>query len=90
MCYAPVHPLYLSPCLQVNDAVAEQFERLVPNLLGIVPVLKHGPWVQVVPNLVQVLYQLVVIGLGLKLLWHFRQTCRFEHVNDQHRVVGGQ
>ena len=84
---APVHALYLGTCAQVDNAVREEVESLVAYLLGVVPVLKHSAWVEVVPYLVEVLYELVVVLRRFKLLAHLRQRSGFEYVGDKHRVV---
>ena len=86
--HAPVHRLNLGTGLQVYDAVREELQSLVANLLSIVPVLQHVAWIQVVPYLIKVLHQLVVGFLCLKLLWHFRQGSSLQDINHQYRVVG--
>ena len=88
--HTPVHALYLGPCAQVYDAVAEEVECLLAYLLSIVPVFEHGSGIEIVPDVVEVFHQLVVGLLGLKLLWHLRQRSRLEHVDDEHGVVGRQ
>ena len=88
--HAPIHGLDLSPCLEVDDAMREEFQGLVADLLGVVPVLQHVARGDVVPNLVQVLHQLVVAVLCLKLLGHLGQRGGLQHVDDQHAVVGSQ
>ena len=86
--HAPVHRLNLGTGLQVYDAVREELQSLVANLLSIVPVLQHVAWIQVVPYLIKVLHQLVVSFLCLKLLWHFRQGSSLQDINHQYGVVG--
>ena len=86
--YAPVHRLNLGTGLQVYDAVREELQSLVANLLSIVPVLQHVAWIQVVPYFIKVLHQLVVSFLCLKLLWHFRQGSSLQDINHQYGVVG--
>ena len=71
--YTPVHSLYFSTGSQVDDTMTEQVENFFANLLGIVPVLQDITWTQVVPNLIQVLNQLVAVGIWLELLGHLGQ-----------------
>ena len=52
------------------------------------PVFQHVAWIQIVPYLIQILDQLVVGFLCLKLLWHFRQGSGLQYVDDQYGVVG--
>ena len=59
MAYAPVHGLNLCACLQVDDAVGKEVEHLLANLFCIVPVFQHIVGRQVVPDIIEVLYQLV-------------------------------
>ena len=87
MAYAPVHALNLGTGLEVYDAMREELEGLVAYLLGIMPVFEHILGVEVVPYLVEVLDQLVVGVLGLKLLGHLGQAGGLEHVDNQYRVV---
>ena len=85
---APIHALYLGTCAQVDNAVREEVESLVAYLLGIVPVLKHCAWIEIVPYLVEILDELVVVFGRFKLLAHLRQRRGFEYVGDEYRVVG--
>ena len=85
---APIHALYLGTCAQVDNAVREEVESLVAYLLGIVPVLKHCAWIEIVPYLVEILDELVVVFGRFKLLAHLRQRRSFEYVGDEYRVVG--
>ena len=57
-------------------------------LLGVVPVLQHCAWIEIVPNLVKVLHQLVVCLRRFKILAHLRQRGGLEHVDDKHGVMG--
>ena len=66
----PIHSLNLSASLQVNDAVGEQVEHFITDLLCIVPVLKYVPRRQIIPDLIEVLHQLVGILVGFVFLWH--------------------
>ena len=86
----PVETLDLRARLQVDDAVAEEVECLLAYLLRVVPGFEHAALVEVVPDVVQLLHQLVVVGADLPLLVHLGQARRFEHLEDEHRVVGGQ
>ena len=88
--YAPVHTLDLGPRLQVYHAVREQLECLFAYLLCVVPVLEHRARVEVVPYIVELLYQFVVALGRFKLLGHLRQRCCFEHVDNQDGVVCGE
>ena len=42
MADGPIERLYLCTRLEVDDAVAEEVERLLANVLCIVPVLEEG------------------------------------------------
>ena len=86
--HAPVHRLNLCTGLQIYDAVREELQCLFTYLLCIMPVFQHVAWIQIVPYLIQVLDQLVVGFLCLKLLWHFRQGSGLQYVDDQYGVVG--
>ena len=88
--HAPVHGLYLRPCLQINNAVGEEVEHLLAYLLGVVPVFEHVARRQVIPYLIKVFYQLMGFLIGFELLRHLGQRGRLEHVDDEHRVVGCQ
>ena len=68
----------------------EQIEHLLANLLGIVPVLEHVACREVVPDFVEVFHQLVGVLVGLEFLGHLGQRCRFQHIDDEHRVMSGQ
>ena len=85
--HAPVHRLNLGTGLQIYDAVREELQCLVANLLGIVPVFQHIARIQIIPYLIKVLHQLVVGFLCLKLLWHFRQGSSLQYINHQYGVV---
>ena len=87
---APIHRLNLGTRLQIHNTMREEIEHLLTNLLCIVPVFQHIAGRQVVPNLVEVFHQLVRILVGLKLLGHLRQRGRFQHVDDEHRMVSSQ
>ena len=54
------------------------------------PVLEHGARVEVVPDVVEVLHQLMAVLVGLILLGHLGKGGRFEYVDDEHRVMGGK
>ena len=84
MAYTPVHGFYLGSCLEVDDAMREEFQSLVAYLLSVVPVFEHIAWVQVVPDIIQVFYQLVVFYLGLKLLGHLWQRGCLENIDDEY------
>ena len=84
MAYTPVHGFYLGSCLEVDDAMREEFQSLVAYLLSVVPVFEHIAWVQVVPDIIQVFYQLVVFFLGLKLLGHLWQRGCLEYIDDEY------
>ena len=84
MAYTPVHGFYLGSCLEVDDAMREEFQSLVAYLLSVVPVFEHIAWVQVVPDIIQVFYQLVVFFLGLKLLGHLWQRGSLEYIDDEY------
>ena len=90
MAYTPIHGLYLGTRLEVDNAVGEEVEHLLANLLGVVPVFEHVAGRQVVPYLVEVFHQLVAVLVGLKLLGHLGQRGGLQHIDDQHRVVGSQ
>ena len=83
----PIKALYLCTGLQVDDAMAEQVQCLLTDIFGIVPVLKHGTVGQLVPNLRQVMYQLVVFCRGLEVLGHLRCRHTFHYIQNQHRVM---
>ena len=87
---APVHPLYLGARLQIHHTVTEEVERLLANLLCVVPVLEHSARVQVVPYLVEVLHQLMSILCRLETLRHLGQGSCLQHVDDEYRVVSCQ
>ena len=54
------------------------------------PVFQHCALVQVVPDVVEILDELVV-GVGrLKLLAHLGQRSRLQHIDHEHRVVSRQ
>ena len=53
--HTPIHCLNFCTGLQIYDAVREELQSLVANLLSIVPVLQHVAWIQVVPYLIEVL-----------------------------------
>ena len=59
MTNTPVHRLNLGARLQVDNTMSKQVEHLFTYLLGIVPVFQYVAGRQVVPNLVEVLYQLM-------------------------------
>ena len=59
MTHTPIHGLNLCTRLQVNDTMREKVEHLFADLLGIVPVLQHITRREIVPDVVQVLHQLV-------------------------------
>ena len=86
--HTPVHRLNLCTGLQIYDAVREELQCLFTYLLCIMPVFQHVAWIQIVPYLIQVLDQLMVGFLCLKLLWHFRQGSGLQYVDDQYGVVG--
>ena len=88
--HAPVHRLDGGARLQVDDAVGEEVEHLLADLLGVVPVFEDVAGREVVPYLVEVFDELVSVLVGLELLGHLGQRGRFEHVDDEHRVVGCQ
>ena len=70
---APVHGLNLGTRLQVHDTMCEQVEHLFPDLLGIVPVFEHIAGREVIPDLIEVLHQLVRVLVGLEFLRHLGQ-----------------
>ena len=87
---APVELLYLGAGVEVYDAVAEEVERLFANLLGVVPRLQHAALAQLVPDGIELLDQFVGILVGLPFVVHLGQRGRFEHLEDEHRVVSRQ
>ena len=58
---------------EVNNTVAEEVEHFLANLLGVVPVLEDVAWREIIPDFVEVLYQLVRVLVRLEFLRHFRQ-----------------
>ena len=71
--HAPVHRLHLSTGLQVDDTMREEVEHFLTDLFGIVPVLKHITRREVVPDIIEVLHQLVGVLIGLEFLRHLWQ-----------------
>ena len=86
----PIQAFDLCACLQIDDAMTEQVERLLPNLLRIVPGFQHSGLIQLIPNLVQFTNQLMVGLAHLEILIHFRQSRRFQHFENQNRMMGSQ
>ena len=78
----PVQALYLCTSLQVEKPHTEEVEGFFADILGIVPVLEHGTLVNLVPNLRQVAYELVVLGLGFEVFRHHRRAYAFQDVED--------
>ena len=87
---APVHRFYLGTRLEVDHSVGEHVETVLANLLGVVPVLKHRLRIEVVPNLIEVLNELMISGLSLKLLRHFGQRGGTEDVQDKNGMMRSQ
>ena len=56
MTYTPVHCLYFSTCLQIDNTMREKVEHLLTDLFRIVPVLQHVTRGEVVPYLIKVFY----------------------------------
>ena len=73
MTNAPVHRLNLGTCLQIHDTMREEVKHFLTNLFGIVPVLQHITGGEVIPDLIEVLHQLVTVLVGFKLLGHLGQ-----------------
>ena len=90
MADGPVERLNLRTCLEVDDAVAEEVERLLANVLGIVPVLEKRARREVVPYLRQVMHEFVVLGPRHEVLWHLRRRDAFQHIDDKDAVVCGE
>ena len=88
--HAPVHALYLGPCLQADYAVREEVEGLIAYLLGVMPVLEHGARIEILPYLVQFLDQLMVLVRRFEIVRHLWQRRRLQHIDDQHRMVCGE
>ena len=73
MANAPVHGLDLGTCLQIHDTMREQVQHLLTYLLSIVPVLQHIAGRQVIPDIIQILHQLMTVLVGLEILIHLGQ-----------------
>ena len=67
--------------------MTEKIERFFANIFGVVPVFEHRTRRQFIPNFGEIVHQLVVIFCGMKILVHVRHFGRFEHLENQHRVV---
>ena len=87
MTYRPVEGLHLCTCLQVDDTVAEEVESLLADILGIVPVLKHGPCGEFIPYLGKVVYELVVLLSRHEVLGHLWYGDALQYVENEDRVV---
>ena len=72
-CNRPVHTFNLCTCLQIDNTVTEQVQRFFTNLLGIMPCLQHTALIQVIPNLIKFLYELMIVCTHLKVFVHRRQ-----------------
>ena len=67
---APVDALYLGTRLEVDEPMTEQVKAFLPDLLRIVPVLKHRARRHMIPYLTEVLDKLVVVFRSLPRLVH--------------------
>ena len=56
---APIHGLHFGTGSQVYDTMTEQVEDFFPDLFGIMPVFEYVAGREVVPDLIEVLHQLV-------------------------------
>ena len=80
----------LSPGAQVEQSQTEEVERFLANLQGIVPRLEQTRLVHVVPYLIELVDQFVRVLAQLFLLVPDGERGRLEHLEYQHRVVGGK
>ena len=67
--------------------MTEKIESFFANVFGVVPIFEHGTRRQFIPNFSEIVHQLVVIFCGMEILVHVRHFGRFEHLENQHRVV---
>ena len=70
--------------------MTEEVERLLADVLSIVPVLEQGARRELVPNLRQVVNELVVVRPRLEVLGHLRSCDALQDVDDEDAVVRGQ
>ena len=90
MAYTPVHTLDLGTSLKIHESVGEEVETLLTNLFGIMPVLEHRARIEIIPDIIEVLDQLMTVLIRLIFLGHLGQRSRFENVDDEHRVMGSK
>ncbi len=85
---APVHRLNLdgSSDLRCRERRAAKLLRRICSASCQSSSMLRG--FRLCPYLIQVLHQLVVGFLCLKLLWHFRQGSCLQDIDDQYRVMG--
>ena len=82
-----VELLHLCPCLQVEHAEAEEVERFLTDLLCIVPCFQHARLCERFPNIVEFLYQFMVIFLDVHILGPLGEGGCLQHLEYQYGVV---